>query len=242
MVTVKKIGIALLLAWCLPLVADAQTSIVAARIKSIKLDPNSLYAEATMKEKEDAFKNAHALFAKKVREWIQFEIDNGLLTIDNGLSIDSLVAKADASSQELTTSRGGFCRAFVFIRKRDILNNSQYPITNNQNPVADDDECPLPLLVSLTEVEKGMLGITQFYDIEPYIKGLKADGRVKSYGKYATMPQGEPCHVFVYDRQGDIKAVLRVRPDSQVNLQTMQEDNIRNYKNCGAIWLQLKDE
>jgi hypothetical protein len=191
-------------------------------ISKVKRDTTYLYAEATMKEKEQAFKSAHSLLGMKVREWLESQ--------EAAMTIDSLVAKAEKGSVELEARRGDYCRAFVYIKKSDVL------------PVRNDNEVFNPNLVALTADERNMTGITQFDDIEPYVKGLEANGRVKAYGKYATMPKTEKCHVFIYDRQGDIKAVLRVQPGSQLNLRTLRQDNIKNYKNHGALWLQLKNE
>jgi hypothetical protein len=82
--------------------------------------------------------------------------------------------------------------------------------------------------------------VRSFYDIESYIKGLKSKGMLKGYGKYATMPEDGNCHLFIYDKQGDISALIRKNGSFQYNLNTLKEDNIKNYKNCGAIWFQLK--
>ena len=85
-----------------------------------------------------------------------------------------------------------------------------------------------------------MKQVRSFYVVEPYIKGLKSKDKLIAYGKYATMPENEDCHLFVYDKQGNISALLRKTGDIQYNLNTLKEDNVKNYKNCGAIWFQLK--
>ena len=95
-------------------------------------------------------------------------------------------------------------------------------------------------VLELTLEEKQMKQIKSFYDVEPYIKGLKSNGRLKEYGKYATMPADADCHLFVYDKQGNISALIRKIGTTQYNLNTLKEDNVKNYKNCGAIWFQLK--
>ena len=83
-----------------------------------------------------------------------------------------------------------------------------------------------------------MADIRLFGDIEPFVKNLKSRGLLAGYGKYATMPQG-PCHLFVYNREGKVVATLRKGDGGQVNLGTLKPDDIKNYKNCGAIWFQL---
>jgi len=95
-------------------------------------------------------------------------------------------------------------------------------------------------VIELTSEEKQMIQIRSFYDVEPYIKRLKSNNCLKAYGKYATMPSNEDCHLFVYDKQGNISALLRKSGATQYNLNTLKEDNVKNYKNCGAIWFQFK--
>ena len=85
-----------------------------------------------------------------------------------------------------------------------------------------------------------MKQVHSFYEVEPYIKGLKSKDKLNAYGKYATMPSDADCHLFVYDKQGSISALLRKSGNKQYNLNTLKEDNVKNYKNCGAIWFQLK--
>ena len=159
---------------------------------------------------------------------------------------------------QLETRRGDYYRAFVYVRKNDIMpvtdkgevtvfevapvvqpNQSEASpaiIISEDAPVEADE----PPVLELTSEEKQMKTVRSFYDVEPYIKGLKSKGRLKTYGKYATMPADEDCHLFVYDKQGNISALLRKSGETQYNLNTLKEDNVKNYKNCGAIWFQLK--
>ena len=86
-----------------------------------------------------------------------------------------------------------------------------------------------------------MSAIDSFGRIEPYVNRLKEEGRLRAYGKYASLPENEPCYIFVYDRDGNIVAVLRQSENGlHYNLRSQNDDNVKNYKNCGAIWLQLK--
>lgn len=88
--------------------------------------------------------------------------------------------------------------------------------------------------------EQKMITLVRFDEIEPYIKQLKADDRISGYGKYRTMPKDELCHLFIYNREGDIVAVLENTPHETYNLKTREKDVISNYKNCGAIWFTLR--
>jgi hypothetical protein len=166
--------------------------------------------------------------------------------------------KAKEHFMQLDTRRGELYRAFVYVRKSDIMpiaDKSEVtvievaPVTKPKQVEAKPaiivtEEAPRveekQQVLELTSEEKQMKQIRSFYDVEPYINGLKSKGKLNAYGKYATMPKNEDCHMFVYDKQGNISALLRKSGAMQYNLNTLKEDNVKNYKNCGAIWFQLK--
>ena len=85
-----------------------------------------------------------------------------------------------------------------------------------------------------------MASLKNFYELEPYITDLQQKGIVKAFGKYKDMPRNTDCYLFIYNRKGDVVAVLRHENGIDYNLRTLQTDQINNYKECGAIWLQTK--
>ena len=230
---------------------NAQTiADVSKNINKIKRDTMYLYAEATMKDLSEAYNGARAILEMKVGEWVRQQHPNE--------GVEVCIVKAKEHFTQLETRRGDFCRAFVYVRKTDIMPVSDKsevtvfevaPVVQpNQPTVAPaiivEESTPVeeektPVL-ELTSEEKQMRQVKSFYEVEPYIKGLESKGKLKRYGKYATMPESEDCHLFVYDKQGNISALLRKSGSVQYNLNTLKEDNVKNYKNCGAIWFQLK--
>jgi hypothetical protein len=223
----------------------AQSQDVAKQISNIKRDTTYLYAEATMKDLDEAFVGAKAILEMKVGDWIRGQKANE--------GVEVCIAKAKDHCFEVQTRRGDYYRAFVYVKKSDIM-----PVTDKNEVVvfqvapqeaekssandAISEEAPVESKpgIILTSDEQQMKSITSFYDVEPYIKDLKGKNRLIAYGKYATLPADEDCHLFVYDKQGNISALLRKTGDIQYNLNTLKEDNVKNYKNCGAIWFQLK--
>ena len=219
---------------------------VAKNINQVKRDTMYIYAEATMKDLSDAFNGARALLEMKVDDWVRNQYPNE--------SIDVCIVKVKDHLIQLETRRGELYRAFVYVSKSDImpvtdkkelaifevesvgqsLSNEAMTIISVNTPVFDE------AVVELTSDEKEMRNVKKFYEIEPFIKNLKNKGHLKEYGKYATMPLNQDCHLFVYDRQGNVLAILRKENTIQYNLNTLKEDNIKNYKNCGAIWFQIK--
>ena len=220
-------------------------------INTVKRDTMYIYAEATMKDLSEAYNGARAILEMKVGDWVRKQ--------HPGEGIEVCIVKAKEHFVQLETRRGDFYRAFVYVRKSDIMpvaDKSEVdvfevaPAVQPGQPVAApaiivEEEAPAETekapVIELTSEEKQMKMVRSFYDVEPYIKGLKSKGRLKEYGKYANMPADADCHLFVYDKQGNISALLRKSGQKQYNLNTLKEDNVKNYKNCGAIWFQLKD-
>jgi hypothetical protein len=233
------------------LVTHAQSlADVTKNINNIKRDTMYIYAEATTKDLNEAYNAARAILEMKVGDWVRVQHPNE--------AIELCIVKAKDHLVQLDTRRGDFYRAFVYVRKSDIMpvadkgevavfevtpvNQDKAQESISSTIISEDAsiEKNQPPMIEVTNDEKEMLKVMNFYDIEPYIKGLKSYGKLKGYGKYATMPYNEDCHLFVYDKQGNIAALLRKSGISQYNLNTLKEDNIKNYKNCGAIWFQIK--
>lgn len=231
-------------------ICEAQTvADVTKNINKVKRDTMYIYAEATMKDLNEAYNGARAILEMKVGDWVREQHPSE--------GIEVCIVKAKEHFIQLETRRGDFYRAFVYVRKSDIMpvaDKSEVtvfevaPVVQPNQPqaapaiiVSEDApiEKEIPVL-ELTSEEKQMKQVRSFYEVEPYIKGLKSKDKLIAYGKYATMPENEDCHLFVYDKQGNISALLRKTGNIQYNLNTLKEDNVKNYKNCGAIWFQLK--
>ncbi len=226
----------------------AQTPAATKEINAIKRDTTCIYAEATMKDVNEALIGAKSILEVKVGDWVRSQHPNE--------GIEVCIAKAKEHSFEVQTRRGDYYRAFVYVKKRDImpiadksevvvfqvLPDSIKPLTTPEEVISEETRVEAPAsVITLTKEEEQMVAITSFYNIEPYIKGLRGKNKLEAYGKYATMPADSACHIFVYDQQGQVKAVLRKTPTAQLNLKTLKEDNVKNYRNCGAIWFRLKD-
>ena len=204
-------------------------------INAIKRDTSYIYAEATMKDAVEAQSGARAILELKIYDWLRNKYPE--------VNSDSLVLNSKDKWFDLVTSRGEYNRAFVYVDKRGVLPVVEKPEPVESDSVADDPVTIMEdfLRLELTDDEETMAGVYDFGSIEPYIKGLKENQRLKAYGKYASLPEEALCYLFVYNRDGNVVAVLRQAEDgSYFNLREKKDDNVRNYKNCGAIWFQLK--
>ena len=194
-------------------------------INAIKRDTSYIYAEATMKDAIESQSSARAILELKLGEWLRNKYPS--------LNADSLVNLSKESWHDLVTRRGKYKRVFVFVSKDSVL-----PVVEKPEPVKE--EPPMP---ELTADEERMAQIHRFISIEPFINDLKDEGRLKAYGKYASLPEDDPCYLFVYNKEGEVVAVLRQAEDgSHFNLREKKDCNLRSYKNCGAIWFQLKEK
>lgn len=246
----KKILLTLFLTFSLVGFSNAQTAAeVNKSINKVKRDTMYIYAESTTKDLNEAYTNARAILEMQVGEWVQKRHPSE--------GIELCIVKAKEHFMQLDTRRGELYRAFVYVKKSDIM-----PVADKSEvtvfevaPVTQTDKIkPAPAIIveeetpaapkeqvlELTSDEKQMRQVRNFREVELYIKGLKSKNKIKAYGKYATMPAEEDCHLFVYDKQGNVPALLRKSGSTQYNLNTLKEDNVQNYKNCGAIWFQLK--
>lgn len=226
----------------LPTVAQQPTDVTKS-INTIKRDRQYLYAEATMKEQDEAYQGAMAILEVIVSDWIHEQYPDE--------DIELCIVKTKDHCQQLQTLRGNFYRAFVYVKKSDILPvNDQNEVTvfqvEPQTGQTEEDsspptiQVPEPPIITLSGEEQRMTNVHQFDEIELYVKRLKTMDKVTNYGKYTTMPTNGLCHLFIYNQQGEVVAVLRKDKATIINLRTLQQDEIMNYKNCGAIWLQLK--
>jgi hypothetical protein len=205
-------------------------------INAIKRDTSYIYAETTMKDAVEAQSGARALLELKLYDWLRSRHPE--------VNSDSVVSGSKDQWFDLVARRGNYSRVFVYVDKRLLVPVAEEPEPEEMSePVVDDPVSIMDdfLRLELTDDEETMSGIYRFNSIEPYIKGLKEAERLKAYGKYDSLPEDELCYLFVYNRDGDVVAVLRQTEDgSHFNLREKRDDNVRNYKNCGAIWFQLK--
>ena len=245
----KRLFINLILLFCPMIICYGQDAEnVTKSINKVKRDTTYIYAESTTKDLNESYNNARALLEMQVGEWVRKQYPTE--------DIEVCIVKAKDHIMQLDTRRGELYRAFVYVKKSDIMpvaDKSEVtvfevaPPKNQTQPevapaiiVKEDAPEQEKPVIELTSEEKQMKMVKSFYEVEPYIKGLKSEGKLNKFGKYATMPENEDCHLFVYDKQGNISALLRKSGDKQFNLNTLKEDNVKNYKNCGAIWFQLK--
>ena len=205
-------------------------------INTIKRDSSFIYAESTMKDAVEAQSGARAILELKLQDWLRSKHPNE----DAAL----LIQNSQERWYNILTQRGQYNRVFIYVAKKDVIPMSETEVIEQGIVSVSDEPVSDPKNISMSElnnVEEKMAAIINFTDIEPYIKHLKENKKLRAYGKYASLPEDDPCYIFVYDRDGVVVAAIRQTEDGHhFNLRSKSDDNVRNYKNCGAIWLQLK--
>ena len=248
-------NVQILILWLFSLVAMPMMaqSDEAKEINRIKLSKDYLYAEATMLNEAEALSGAQAILEMTVADWMSNQNKDG--------DVNAYIINAKQHFTPIKTMRGQYHRAFLYVKKSDIISvtldsgtmviaakntetatpqdGDAQPVTSEIPTISSVEE--LKTAITLTPEEQQLATITKFSEVEGYITNLEQAGRVSGYGKKKTMPAEGVCHLLVYNREGSIVAALRREADGKLmNLKTHAEDNVKNYPDCGAIWLQFK--
>lgn len=231
------------------------------QINAIKMDMDTyLFAESTTESWESALENAKFL--------LNIEIENFIKSLGLKDSVVGFVARASNKMMQLQSMRGSRYRAFIYVKKSEIVPylageevmnvptdaHSQItpfdPVKAAAEQAAAEqarldsikaaEEAARLEAAKLTDMERDMLAVTAGADIGAFVKELSNNNAIQVYGTFKDMPENTDCLLFVYNRDKEIVAYLRKTGNTYFNLQTKQTDSITNYKGCGAIWFQPK--
>ena len=238
------------------------------QINKIKMDTLYLYSTGTSSvSAKDATQNSRELLALEIEMWLKQIVKADKQTI-NGYVIKanehlaeipvqrgnlyrsfSYVRKADilpySNKSELllvelpeevqlpqTTTVDDNKAPSEMADKQDESDNKELA---RETEINKDSEKPV-----LTADEEKILAVKNFDGINTFLTQLDKEGRIKDKGKYSTLPDNKDCYIFIYDKDGNIPACLKQNQSGQINLKLGLQDNVRNYKGCGAIWFILK--
>lgn len=238
----KKIASALMAAFfCL--LANAQVNDAVKDINQIKADTTYISAESTVKDWETAYDNARILLSREIEDW---------LTAQGVKDVSGVIANSNEHILEIKTTRGSLYRAFVYVKKNDLLpykDKSKVMVVDIPTAkdslsldITEPDQIVEPeIKFTPTDLELEMMGIKKSTDIEPFINTKKQNGKISNYGKYSTLPVDQFCYIFIYNKEGEVPACLRNDNGIAIDLSTGKQVTISDtYKGCGAIWFQLK--
>lgn len=223
-------------------------------INMIKKNQLYLYTEATLPKKNEALATAMERLRDEVQKWIQEKKKNKEVVQDFVLTnIDQIAGKIELP-------RGNMNRAFVYIKKSDLIPSRNTQVIELDNSLQADtpatsEEMPdssyevLSISVPAEETEpaeqasdaiKRLLALKKFDEIQPCLLALKKEGKVTDYKKYAALTKPEDYLLIVYNKQAEIEAVLSDGKE-RFNLRTNAPDGVANYKGRGAIGVKLSN-
>ncbi|MCI7378354.1 MAG: hypothetical protein MSH66_01055 [Bacteroidales bacterium] len=228
---------------CLSAGAQDNQAELKSKVNEIKKSPDYIYAETTRETAEEAKSAAEEQLYNNINIWVAQEKKlRGAKQV--------IVAQAKADYEEYQLQRGNMVRAFLYVKKSDIIAADNVRVLD-VNPLKEDeakedeaqqpaaDPQPATPAVEISPLVKELAGIATIQAFGTRIKELKAQGKVGVYGKYKELTDPDNCLLVIYNRQGTIEAVLTAGAQ-RYNAATALPDAIANYPGCAAIGFTLK--
>lgn len=230
---VKKLFICISM-MILPLFSYAQNEMQ--EINKIKSNISFLYATGTStKSAEEAADNARELIGLEIEQWLKEH---------SSKDFTGYVAKSRDSLSLISTKRGNLYRAFIFVKKDDILSYSD----NEKVLVMAVSSEPEPAsyiqkpTYTPSSLEQRIMSVSTFVALNDFVNEGRENGQILNVGNHKTLPTSGMFYALIHNRDGKLSAYLKVNDGNAFNLSTGKQDTISNYKGCGAIWIQFKEE
>lgn len=228
-------------------------------INKIKKSQSYLSAEATMTNSEDAMKLANELLVGEINEWVKSKRKSE--------TVQQIVLQDISScSETMNMKRGTNVRAFVYVKKTDIVlirGEGQIILSDNEkgNDLQALSEISEPLKIEKdkpdskkdnvdstvekigsSSVDKNLntiMSTKTMADMKKVFADLKSKEEIK-YGSYPSDQVSENSYLLFYTRTGDVKAVVEKKGDVLKDLNTSQNVKLGDFSGYGAYWFELK--
>lgn len=228
----------LVITWCLTLIAQAADGRLE-EINTIKKSPLYLYAEATMKDPQEAAATALDILRAEIVRW----------AAEEKIPMDSAQAQQICMNADtLMMARADMTRVFAYVKKASLTPSSQEQPKDSTLLNADVKQVLHQHFAQKQKKEKKqgrviekIMKARNFFELREIMEPLKGSGEIVDYGKYLTAQDPADCYLIVYDPAGNILAWLDKGEDMRRNLKTGKYDTIRNYHGCGAIWFTINE-
>lgn len=229
-------------------------------INDIKRNTAFVYGEATEESKPRADSLARTDLLLNIQEWV---FKNTERIVDE--EFDSRISR---HIKTISMRRADKIRVFVYLQKYDVMPLlADMGIHFNDTTAVDvfrlpqkekvDTEKLLATSKKLAdifaqssdrprtrnEVLNRILKAKDFFELRTILKTLIDQKAITSYGKGKTNKQPENCYWVIYDRAGNIKAVLDKGKTTRRNLKSNRNESLSNYegKGFGAIWFKIAE-
>ena len=231
------IAVAVALFSCIPTFSQKTIEDKKTEINAIKKSSDYIYAETTMPDQEAAINLATEILYQNVNEWVakqkKFAGASKVITINTNYSIDNM-----------TLPRGNWFRAFMYVKKTDIIpagNVAVMKVVQKEPETVEVTPSDPEIKPESPEdiIKKQLLECENTGQMSTLLKNLKAEGKITDYQKLNTITSPNEYIIAIFSKEGVIRAILSEGAE-RTNLKTGQPDQISNYKGNGAIGIKIK--
>lgn len=216
---------------CLCATAD-DTNDTKKQINKIKKSSQYLYAEANDTTPGAARKLAEELLAAEINKWVETKKKlqgSANIAVNNKRNL----------WVPLETKRADLYRAFVYVKKNDIIPVDNSEVIENTVLPSTVEDISATVTDTTPDVVAALLKCTEYSDFASKLQLYHADGKIVRYARYTSLEQPEACYLAIYNRAGKMMAIL-TPGNSRRNVATGAADNEHNYSGCGAIGFEVK--
>jgi hypothetical protein len=193
------------------------------KIYSIKRDQGYFYADVTSESRQQAQSDAEAYL---------FDQINNQASRQQKKPADGQTIKGKMG--HVAMPRGNMYRAFVYVKKSDAIPGSVAApaAVSTQQPAAPANSHHAIVVQRLLKLTKGT-------ELQDCLIELKQQGHIESYNTYRNIGDPSKYILVVYNREGNIEALLSEGPN-RTNLRTGKSDDVSNYSGRGAMGVKVK--
>lgn len=211
--------------------AVSDTDELKKEINRIKKSSLYLYGEGTDSTAEAAHELAEEILEAEINKWAATK-----KRLQNSTSF--IVNNKKSLRTTIALPRGNMFRAFVYVKKSDIMAGENSTLVGNTKPVSTVEDITTTVTDVYPDVVVALSGCTEYADLASKIQLFKSDGKIKSFARYADLEQPEACYLAIYDRAGKVLALLTPGSERK-NVATGQPDSTSNYSGCGALGFEV---
>lgn len=240
-----------LFAWSIPTLAQEDKN---AEINKIKRSRNYLTVTGTsMFSAEEASENARMLIDVEIEQWLQENAEG---------DIAGYVAKSKENLAVIETKRGSLFRAFIYVKKKDILPyyENETVMAELPNPIVTDTPIMVdtmkveevivpPIEENIVEMKKAteeesILKVYSVSSVSKYLGKLKQADKLAEYGKEIAWPDNGVVYFFFADYNNVVRGYIKMTDGTAFNLANGEEvelaDYLTKYETGTYIWFTLK--
>jgi len=207
-------------------------------INSIKKSKSYLYAEITTNDQQSALDMAEDMLNQEINKYVAEQ-----KKLRNATNI--VLRNRQQAMESISLPRGNMFRAFKYVKKSDIIAADNVEVRTNTTTVDEQGKAAnvtqtvasteQPIASTRrTETIAQLLAVKKFTELPQLMKKLKGEERIGQYAKIKELTNPEKSVLLIYNREGNIEAVLSEGP-SRVNMKTNQADSEKNYPGRGAF-------